>query len=95
VEEDGADADLDDRRAAIAAYAARSTRAPAEMTAADLDALRAHGLADEDLLTLAHVIGFFNGVNRVADCLHVDPEPPGPAPGSGSRGGRPGSRPSP
>ena len=44
------------------------------MTVDDLAPLREHGLADADLLTLAHVIGFFNGVNRVADCLHVDPE---------------------
>ena len=44
------------------------------MTEADLKPLRIQGLDDESLLTLAHVISFFNGVNRVADCLHVDPE---------------------
>ena len=32
------------------------------------------GLSDEDILVLAHVVSFFNGVNRVADGLHVDPE---------------------
>lgn len=72
---EGDDAGLDPRRAALVAYAVKSTRAPAAMTEADLAPLRAEGLADEALLTAAHVIGFFNGVNRVADCLHVDREP--------------------
>lgn len=66
---------LSARGAAICRYAVKSTLTPSKMTEADLDELRGHGLADADLLVLAHVIGFFNQVNRVADCLHVDPEP--------------------
>lgn len=65
---------LDDRRRALVSYAEKSTLSPSAMTESDLAPLRAHGLTDADLLTLAHVIGFFNGVNRVADCLHVDSE---------------------
>ena len=45
------------------------------MTPADLDALRAHGLADADLLDLVQVIGFFNSINRVVDALGVPDEP--------------------
>ena len=45
------------------------------MTEEDLAPLRAAGLSDEDLLVLSHVTAFFNGVNRIADALHVDPEP--------------------
>ncbi|MHC4470863.1 MAG: carboxymuconolactone decarboxylase family protein [Planctomycetota bacterium] len=74
VMEDWERAGLDERRAALCRYAVKATRTPAEMTKADLAPLRAEGLTDEDLLTLVHVISFFNGVNRVADCLHVDPE---------------------
>jgi uncharacterized peroxidase-related enzyme len=68
-------AGLDARRTAIAEWAEKSTREPSGMTEDDLGPLRAQGLSDEDILTLAHVVSFFNGVNRVADGLHVDPEP--------------------
>jgi alkylhydroperoxidase family enzyme len=43
--------------------------------------LRTHGLSDEDILVLVHVIGYFNHINRVADALGVDLEadmPPRP-----------------
>ncbi len=66
---------LSPRRAALCLYAVKATRVPSEMTKADLTVLRGHGLEDEDLLGLVHVIGFFNQVNRIADCLHADPEP--------------------
>lgn len=68
-------AGLDPRREALCRYARKATLDPSSMCEADLEPLRSVGLEDEDLLTLAHVISFFNGVNRVADCLHVDPEP--------------------
>ena len=45
------------------------------MTRSDLAPLRTLGLTDRDLLDLAQVIGFFNSINRLADCLGVDPEP--------------------
>ena len=71
----GADIDLSPRRGALCRYADKATRAPASLTEADLAPLRAHGLEDADLLTLLHVIGFFNSINRIADGLGVDPEP--------------------
>jgi uncharacterized protein YciW len=45
------------------------------MTRDDLVPLRDAGLEDEDLLVLASVVSFFNGVNRLADGLSVDDEP--------------------
>lgn len=63
------------RREALSAYAEKATRTPAEMTAGDLAPLRAEGLTDRDLLDLTQVIGFFNSINRIADCLGVDSEP--------------------
>jgi alkylhydroperoxidase family enzyme len=41
----------------------------------DLDALRGHGLTDEQLVDAVHCIGYFNFINRVLDGLGVDPEP--------------------
>ena len=71
--------EMNARREALRCYAEKATRTPADMTAKDLDPLRAEGLTDRDLLDLAQVIGFFNSINRIADCLGVDPEPPGPS----------------
>ena len=68
---------MNPRRTALCTYAEKATLTPAKMTAADLDPLRAHALTDRDLLDLAQVIGFFNSINRIADCLGVDPEPGG------------------
>ena len=66
---------LDERRAALCRYAEKATATPEEMAEEDLAPLRAVGLDDADLLTLSHVIAFFNGANRIASCLHVDAEP--------------------
>ena len=51
------------------------TRAPAETGREDLEALRAHGLTDRDLLDAVEVIAYFNYINRVADALGTNPEP--------------------
>lgn len=64
-------------------FAEKLTLTPSAIAPADLDALRAEGLSDEDLLTATQVIAFFNYINRVADALGVPDEPqwesqPGP-----------------
>ena len=51
------------------------TRAPADSRPTDLDALRAHGLSDGEILDAVQVIAYFNYINRVADALGIDPEP--------------------
>lgn len=64
---------------ALAAYAEKLTRTPGATTAADLDALRAHGLGDRALHDATQVAAYFNYINRVADALGIDPEPDVPA----------------
>ena len=68
-------AKLSPRQKSLAEFAERVTRAPADVRREDLDALRAHGLTDRDLLDAVQVIAYFNYINRVADSLGIDPEP--------------------
>ncbi len=56
-------------------FAIKLTEAPKDARREDLDPLRAQGLADEDIVILVHVIGYFNHINRVADGLGIDLEP--------------------
>jgi uncharacterized peroxidase-related enzyme len=55
----------DDRLDAIGAHAAALTRRPQDMAEGDLDALRAHGLTDLDLVDLNNMVAYYNYVNRV------------------------------
>ena len=66
---------MDPRRRAIADFAIALTASPSEAKREDLEPLRAQGLSDEEILSLTHVVGFFNHINRVADALGVDLEP--------------------
>jgi uncharacterized peroxidase-related enzyme len=66
--------DLNPGDAALCAFADKLTRSPAEMTAADLQALRDAGLVEEAIAEAVQVISYFNYMNRVADALHVDTE---------------------
>jgi uncharacterized peroxidase-related enzyme len=67
--------DLSPADAALCAYADKSTRTPAEMGQADVDALRAHDLDDTAIHDATQVIAYFNYINRIADCLGVELEP--------------------
>ena len=73
--DDPAGAELTPRQRAIVDFALKLTEKPREAARGDLDPLRAHGLSDEDILVLVHVVGYFNHINRVADALGVDLEP--------------------
>ena len=64
--------------AAMVRWALKLTRTPAEMTAADLEPLRAAGLDDRAILDLAMVTGYCAYVNRLASGLGVEVEPGGP-----------------
>lgn len=66
---------LTPRQNALCEFARKVTRAPADVQPADLDALRAYGLTDRDILDTVEVISYFNYINRVADALGIDPEP--------------------
>jgi len=59
---------------ALCEFAAKLTHHQHDMTPADLDALRAHGLDDRAIHDAAQVIGYFNYITRVADALGVEPE---------------------
>ena len=54
---------------AILDHAAKLTVRPAEVSEDDLDALRAHGLSDLDLLDLNNLVAYYCYINRVANGL--------------------------
>ena len=45
------------------------------MTRADWDELRALGFSDEDCLEVAHVVGIFNHLTRLADGFGIPVDP--------------------
>ncbi len=59
---------------ALCLYAAKLTLTPAQMSPADLDALRTLGLDDRAIHDATQVISYFNYINRLADALGVEPE---------------------
>ncbi len=63
------------RRAAILSYVERLTRTPAEVRAADVEALRAEGLTDSDVLSVCETAAYYAYANRIADGLGVQLEP--------------------
>jgi alkylhydroperoxidase family enzyme len=50
------------------------TRDATKVTPQNLDALRAEGFRDEDILDAVEIVGFFNYYARMADALGVEPE---------------------
>lgn len=50
------------------------THEPAKMTEGDVQALRAAGLDDPEILSVIHITGYFNYLNRVADGVGIDLE---------------------
>ncbi|MCI0434206.1 MAG: hypothetical protein L0271_11305 [Gemmatimonadetes bacterium] len=59
---------------ALCVFAAKLTHRQQQMSPADLDVLRAHGLDDRAILDAVQVIAYFNYITRVADALGVEPE---------------------
>jgi uncharacterized peroxidase-related enzyme len=68
-------APLSPRVRALLDFAWKLTTAPAEVTEADREALRAAGLSDDEIFDLADVIGFFNMSNRFAIASDMMPNP--------------------
>jgi uncharacterized peroxidase-related enzyme len=54
---------------AIIQYAVKLTLTPGAVTAEDIDALRAHGLQDIDILDLNNMVAYYCYTNRVANGL--------------------------
>ena len=75
VQEDYRSAGLTPREVALLDFAVKLTVHPRDVRRDDLEALRGHGLNDEQLVDAVQCIGYFNFINRVLDGLGVDPEP--------------------
>jgi uncharacterized peroxidase-related enzyme len=66
---------LSERQRAICAFAERLTLRPVETTEADLEALRAAGLADHDAWDVIEVAAMYNFTNRLALATGQIPNP--------------------
>lgn len=66
-------ADLTPRERALVDFAAKITREPAAVDAADLDRLRAVGLSDSDVWDAGAIAAFFNLSNRMASLAAMRP----------------------
>ena len=75
VDRDWTAAGLGPRRTAMLTYASKLTLTPGAMARSDVEALRAAGFSDADVLAIAEVVGYFAYVNRIADGLGVTLEP--------------------
>jgi uncharacterized peroxidase-related enzyme len=75
IKEDYHLAKLSPRQKALCEFAEKLTRTPAQTRQEDIEALRAHGITDRDILDAVEVIAYFNYINRIADALGIDPEP--------------------
>jgi uncharacterized peroxidase-related enzyme len=59
---------------AMLSYALKLTRAPGEMTTADVESLRAVGFDDVAIHDICTIVAYFAFANRVADGLGVELE---------------------
>jgi uncharacterized peroxidase-related enzyme len=66
----------DDRLDAVLAYAARLTAEPRSIDGQHVDALRAAGLSDLDIIDLNNIVAYYNYINRVANGLGLFTEIP-------------------
>ncbi|MCI0436812.1 MAG: carboxymuconolactone decarboxylase family protein [Gemmatimonadetes bacterium] len=69
--QEGGAGPIDERLAAMLTYATRLTLGPAGMVAADVDALRAVGMDDGEVLELNQVVSYFAYANRTVQGLGV------------------------
>ena len=74
IEADWRTAGLEPRRVALLTYADKLTRTPAAMDPADVEALRAVGYVDGDILQIAECVAYYAYANRIADGLGVSLE---------------------
>jgi len=66
-------ADLTERQRAIVGFAVKLAVRPAEVTDADLDALRAHGLSEDDVWDVGSITALFALSNRMAHLTAMRP----------------------
>jgi uncharacterized peroxidase-related enzyme len=70
-------APIDEKLRAMLGYLEKVTLSPDAVGAADVAALRAHGLSDEAIADAVHVCALFNLYDRLADAMgwQVPPDP--------------------
>ncbi|MEA2011174.1 MAG: hypothetical protein U9N78_10765 [Actinomycetota bacterium] len=68
-------AGLDDRREEMLRFADTLTRTPGATKPGDVDALRAVGFTDRDVLDIVEVVAYYAYANRIADGLGITLEP--------------------
>jgi uncharacterized peroxidase-related enzyme len=68
-------AGLEPKIRALCDFAVKVTRESANVSRADIDALRAEGWSDPAVHDALQVIAYFNYINRVADAVGVEDEP--------------------
>ncbi|MBY6043949.1 peroxidase-related enzyme [Rhodobacteraceae bacterium R_SAG1] len=66
-------APIEPRQRAMLDFAAKATKASAEIEESDRQILRDHGFSDRDIWDIANVTGFFNMSNRVASATGMVP----------------------
>ena len=71
------------RERALVAYADKLTATPAAIARDDIERLRAQGLDDRAIHDACAIVAYFAFVNRIADGLGVELEPPTSSPASG------------
>jgi len=71
LKEDYTHAELAPADRAMLDYAAKLTRTPAAVSAADIQMLREAGFADRAILDIAQITAYFAFVNRIAEGLGV------------------------
>ncbi len=74
--EDYEAAPIDDADKVMLRYVDKLTRTPAKMTKQDVTTLHEAGFSDSAVLDICQVAGYYAFVNRLADGLGVELEPP-------------------
>jgi uncharacterized peroxidase-related enzyme len=75
IQEDYRQVEFDPPTKGLLDFAVKLTLNPKQMRAADIEALREFGFADEAILDAVQLVGYFNYINRVLDGLGAEPEP--------------------
>ena len=74
IQRDYTQVDLGKQTRALLDFAKKLTLHHREMERADIEALRAQGFDDRDILDAVQLIGYFNYTNRVMAALGIQPE---------------------
>ena len=73
VQRDYRSAGLPRKEQVLLDYVWKLSKTPGEMTQADMEALRAEGWTDPQIVATIHVTGFFAYMNRVAEAFGLEP----------------------